>query len=287
MKWALLRRRGVAIVRTQELERLSMTPPAKRLTLLPDTLPIDIAQEAKAPVIRALDMSMLTVEDLVNLILQRSEVLFDMPRSGQVIRAWNAGDEGPIRGCVERYGDEIARRAAGVIHAEYRRLAPLLLADPPARVADIGCGYALFDLFLARDTAASLVLIDIEQNTRRHFGYADEGAAYSNLSVARALLEANGIAAQRIETVNPERADLGAVAPVDLAVSFLSCGFHFPASTYATYFRESVVPGGAILLDLRAATATAQLAELEGLGTVRDLPAPAKARRILLRKVAR
>ncbi|WP_246831378.1 SAM-dependent methyltransferase [Pseudotabrizicola formosa] len=263
-----------------------MTLPAKRLTLLPDTLAIDIAQEAKAPAIRALDLSMFAAQDLVNLILQRSEVLFDMPRSGQVIRAWNAGDEGPIRACVERCGDAIARRAAGVIHAEYRRLAPLLLANPPTRVADIGCGYALFDLFLARDTAASLVLIDIEQNTRRHFGYAEEGAAYANLSVARALLEANGIAAGRIETVNPERADLGALAPVDLAVSFLSCGFHYPASTYATYFQNSVVPGGTILLDLRAATATAQLAGLEGMGTVRDLPAPPKARRILLLKSA-
>ena len=264
-----------------------MTLSAKRLTLLPDTLTIDIAQEAASDAIRALDVSMFASGDLVNLILQRSEVLFDMPRSGQVIRAWNAGDEGPIRACVETYGAEIARRAAGVIHAEYRRLAPFLLANPPARLADIGCGYALFDLFLARESAASVVLIDIEQNTRRHFGYAEQGAAYSNLSVARRLLEANGIPAERIETVNPENADLGAVAPVDLAVSFLSCGFHYPASTYATYFRDSVVPGGTIVLDLRAATATAQLAGLADLGPLEDLPAPAKARRIMLRKPAR
>lgn len=263
-----------------------MTLPAKRLTLLPDRAAIDIAQEAAAPEIRALDLSMFAMQDLVNLILQRSEVLFDMPRSGQVIRAWNARDEGPIRACVERYGDEIARRAAGVIHAEYRRIAPVLLAQPTARVADIGCGYGFFDLFLARDTAANVVLIDIEQNTRRHFGYAEEGAAYANLSVARALLEANGIAAERIETVNPERADLSAVAPVCLAVSFLSCGFHYPASTYDAYFRTSVMPGGTIVLDLRAATATAQLAGLAELGTVEDLPAPDKARRVMLRKPA-
>lgn len=261
-----------------------MTLPAKRLTLLPGTSDIDIASEAAAADIRALDLSVFGVQDLVNLILQRSEVLFDIPRSGQVIRAWNAGDEGPIRDCVTRYGEDIARRAAGVIRADYRRIAPILLARPPARMADIGCGYALFDLFVARETAASVVLIDIEQNNRRHFGYADEGAAYSNLSVARALLEANGIAPDRIETVNPERSDLGAVGPVDLAVSFLSCGFHYPASTYAAYFRDSVLPGGTIVLDLRAATAAAQLAGLEGLGTVEDLPAPPKVRRVLLRK---
>ncbi|MFN7224680.1 MAG: class I SAM-dependent methyltransferase [Paracoccaceae bacterium] len=253
---------------------------------LPDTLAIDIAQEADAPEVRTLDLSMFTADDLQNLILQRSEVLYDMPRSGRVIRAWNDGDDGPIRDCVERYGDVIARRAAGVIHAEYRSLAPVLLAHPPKRIADIGCGYALFDLFVARDTKASVLLIDIEQNTRRHFGYAAEGAAYSNLSVARRLLEANGIATKRIETLNPEREDLAAAAPVDLAVSFLSCGFHYPASSYASYFRDQVLPGGAIMLDLRAATASAQLAELSDLGTLEDLPAPPKARRILLRKPA-
>ncbi|MFN3845161.1 MAG: class I SAM-dependent methyltransferase [Paracoccaceae bacterium] len=253
---------------------------------LPDTLAIDIAQEADASEVRALDLSMFTADDLLNLILQRSEVLFDMPRSGRVIRAWNDGDNGPIRDCVERYGDVIARRAAGVIHAEYRSLAPVLLAHPPKRIADIGCGYALFDLFVARDTKASVLLIDIEQNTRRHFGYAAEGAAYSNLSVARRLLEANGIATKRIETLNPEREDLASAVPVDLAVSFLSCGFHYPASSYAGYFRDRVLPGGAIMLDLRAATASAQLAELSDLGTVADLAAPPKARRILLRKAA-
>lgn len=261
-----------------------MTLSSAAQTPLPERLTIDIAQEAETPLVRGLDLSIFTSDDLLNLILQRSEVLFDMPRSGQVIRSWNDGDEGPIRDCVQRYGDTIARRAAGVIHAEYRSLAPVLLAHPPKRIADIGCGYALFDLFIARDSKASVVLIDIEQNSRRHFGYAEEGAAYSNLSVARRLMEANGIAAKRIETLNPEREDLSATAPVDLAVSFLSCGFHYPATSYASYFRDKVLPGGTIMLDLRAATAGAQLAALTELGAVEDLPAPPKARRILLRK---
>ncbi|MDP2081939.1 MAG: class I SAM-dependent methyltransferase [Pseudotabrizicola sp.] len=251
---------------------------------LPEPQNIDIAQEAESELIRSLDISMFSAEDLLNLILQRSEVLFDLPRSGRIIRAWNGGDEAPIRDCVQTYGETIARRAAGVIYAEYRALAPILLANPAKRVADIGCGYGFFDLFLARDSKASVLLIDIEQNTRRHFGYAVEGAAYSNLSIARRLLESNGVAAKRIETLNPEREDLTAAAPVDLAVSFLSCGFHYPASSYAAYFRDGVAPGGKIMLDLRAATADAQMVDLEGLGAVEDLAAPPKARRILLRK---
>ncbi|HMO08767.1 MAG TPA: class I SAM-dependent methyltransferase, partial [Paracoccaceae bacterium] len=158
-----------------------------------DTLSPDIAAEAARPEVAALDLSPLSTGDLVNLILQRSEVLFDRPRSGQVIRAWEAGDEGPMQAEVARLGIEVARRAAGVIHAEYRALAPVLHARQPRRVADIGCGYAFFDLFLARDLGTDLLLIDLESNDRRHFGFQAEGAAYASLAVARALLEANGV----------------------------------------------------------------------------------------------
>jgi hypothetical protein len=39
-----------------------------------------------------------------------------------------------------------------------------------------------------------------------------------------------------------------------------------------------------VIVDLRAATATAQAAELEALGPLADLAAPPKARRVHLRK---
>jgi SAM-dependent methyltransferase len=249
-------------------------------------LTIDIPAEARDPLVASLDLSALDDGDLLNLILQRSEVLEGLPRPGQIIRAWNAGDEGPIRRAVEVLGPDVARRAAGVIHAEYRALRPLLAGLAPGRIADIGCGYAFFDLFAARDLGASVLLIDLEANERRHFGFQPEGAAYSSLAVARALLVANGVPDDRIATLNPGTADPVAAGPVDLAVSFLSCGFHYPVSLYAGFFRQAVRPGGSVIVDLRAATATAQAAELAVLGTLDDLDAPPKARRVHLRKAA-
>lgn len=244
----------------------------------------DIAALEARPEVAALDLSMFDADDLVNLILQRSEVMHDIPRSGQIVRAWNAGDDGPIRAVVAEKGVVLARRAAGVILAEYEALRPVLAALAPRRIADIGCGYGFFDLFAARDLGAEVVLIDLEQNDRRHFGFQAEGAAYSRLARARALLEANRIAPSAIVTVNPGREDPCVRGPVDLAVSFLSCGFHYPVSTYAAYFAEAVRPGGAIVLDLRTATAETQAAELGALGPVEDLASPNKARRVLVRR---
>lgn len=247
-------------------------------------LTIDIGVEAADPAIRALDLSCLDDGDLVNLILQRSEVMFDRPKSGQVIRAWGGGDMAPMQAEVARLGVEIARRAAGVIHAEYREIKGLLGELQPKRIADIGCGYAFFDLFAARDLGADVVLIDLESNEHRHFGFQKEGAAYSSLARAKDLLRANGVKARQITTLNPRDKAPETVKPVDLVVSFLSCGFHYPVDSYLPFLDHALTPGGAAIFDLREATAGAQSAALARFGTLTDLPAPHKARRVLLRK---
>ncbi len=249
-------------------------------------IPIDIAREAADPVIAGLDVSCLDRGDMINLILQRSEVMFDRPRSGQVIRAWGDGDMAPMEAEIDRLGGNVARRAAGVIHAEYRTIAPLLRELAPKRVADIGCGYAFFDLFLARDLKADVVLIDLESNEHRHFGFNEEGAAYSNLDRAKDLLRANGVAAKRITTLNPREKAPESLEPVDLAVSFLSCGFHYPVDAYLPFLDKALAPGGAAIFDLREKTAVAQAEALAKFGTLTDLEAPPKARRVLLRKAA-
>lgn len=73
-------------------------------------LSIDIAVEAADTAIASLDLSCFDRGDLLNLILQRSEVMFDRPKSGQVIKAWGAGNSEPIMAVVDEMGDDIARR---------------------------------------------------------------------------------------------------------------------------------------------------------------------------------
>lgn len=246
--------------------------------------PINIAAEAEDPVVAGLNLDCLDRGDMANLILQRSEVMFDRPRSGQVIRAWETGDMAPMEAEIDRLGQGVARRAAGVIHAEFRAIAPLLRELAPKRVADIGCGYAFFDLFLARDLQAEVVLIDLESSDDRHFGFKSEGAGYSSLARARELLLANGVLDTQITTLNPRVTVPESIAPVDLVVSFLSCGFHYPVDMYLPFLDTALAPGGAAIFDLRAQTASAQAAALAQFGTLTDLEAPAKARRVLLRK---
>lgn len=245
---------------------------------------IDIAAEAAEDRIAALDLTCFDRGDLVNLILQRSEVMFDRPKSGRIIKAWQEGNDAPIQSVVDEMGDTIARRAAGVIHAEYKAIKPILQEINPKRIADIGCGYSFFDLFVAQDLNCTVQLIDIEANTHRHFGFNPEGAAYSSLSRARQLLEANGIASKKIETLNPLTKPAEQAKAVDMAVSFLSCGFHYPVDMYLPFLDQVLLPGGAAIFDLRKNTADEQARKLAEFGALSDMASPPKSRRVLLKK---
>ena len=144
------------------------------------------------------------------------------------------------------------RRAGAFIFLEFEELKPHLTSPAPKRIADIGCGYALFDLFLAKEFGTKVILIDLETNDKRHFGFKAEGAAYSNLDQTRDFLVDNGVPEKSIDLRNPETDDLTDIKNLDYVFSFISCGFHYPWDTYKTFYQDAVKPKGRIILDLRA-----------------------------------
>ncbi|MBO9448127.1 class I SAM-dependent methyltransferase [Ruegeria sp. R14_0] len=238
------------------------------------------------PSVAELSFDAFSKEDLVNLIMQRSEIIFDQPRSGRVVRAWAAGDPEPAMSLVREHGDQLAKRAAAIIFLEYQEIQGAIEHAQPKSVADIGCGYAIFDLFLWRDHNCHLTLIDLEETEERHFGYGETGAAYSSLSVARSFLTQNGVDNDDITCLNPGTDDLSAVGSIDLAMSFISCGFHYPAQTYEDFFRNSVSENGTIILDLRTRRAQEGTKFLGTIGQVSTLVDAARggAKRVLVRK---
>ena len=232
----------------------------------------DIARFRDDPAVADLDFSMFSDADLANIALQRWDVLFDVPRfRNTVFGAWTRGDPAPLAAAVRDKGVEIAYRAAASVYAEYLEMGPVLDRLAPKSIADIGSGYALFDLFVARDRDATLLLIDIESNENTHFVFAEEASAYNDLSVARAMIEANGVPSDRIVTLNPLQEDLTETGTVDFACSWISCGFHYPLSTYAAFFRDQVAPGGAVSVDINPKHYEAEAAELARIGTVEEI----------------
>lgn len=236
----------------------------------------------------SLDLSIFSRDDVLKIVLQRSRIIENNNARNRAISAWMNGEDAPLLDLIDAIGpEELVSRVARLVYTEYTALLPILRQKPPREVSDIGCGYGLFDLFIAQDFDCKVNLIDLEVSESRHFGFENAGAAYSNLSITRKFLNANGIADEKIKTFNPERDDLSEIRQTDLAVSFLSCGFHYPWATYATFFRDAVVPGGRICLDVRKRVAQEARSQLAAFGPTRVLPenSEPKSVRILVDKV--
>jgi SAM-dependent methyltransferase len=188
-----------------------------------------------------LDISMFRKSDLINLCYQRSSAPTEAMQ-----RQIMALDDGPE---FDRLRTEIIQFVLDEIAENLAAVAQVFDKVRPKSLADIGCGYAFIDLMIYRRYGAKLVLIDIEKTDTIYFMYNEKGAGYSNLATARAFLEANGVPSKSIVTINPETTDLARAPKVDMAMSLLSCGFHYPVATYADFFHSHV--GKALLLDIR------------------------------------
>lgn len=231
-----------------------------------------------------LDFSMFDARDYVNIILQRSDVLQGVMNSGQLISQWSKGENRILAQIAEEENQLLAERAVRDIAAEFEQLADILGKNAPRRIADIGCGYAFFDLVAAKAFGAKIDLIDLETNENRHFGFDAQASAYSDLEKAVQFLSRNGIDPDDITATNPEKTDVNSLEKVDLAVSFLACGFHFPVDTYMEFFTRNVVPGGQIILDLRKAKMDSQIATLSALGKVEIIEERSNRARVVVNK---
>lgn len=219
-------------------------------------------------VITSLNLDMFDETDILNVVLQRSNILYDIPNSGRLVRSWTRGAFEPLRETIAQMGHDLVRRAIAFNYIEYQSLKAHLDAKAIKSVADIGCGYGFIDLFIHRDLGAHLTLIDIEESAFKRFGYGSEGAGYSNLRKVASFLQGNGVPAQSMTTINPNKSDLMKTVQVDVALSLLSCGFHYPVDTYSEYFATKVNAGGTVILDLREGKADEQAAPISKFGTV-------------------
>ena len=237
--------------------------------------------EARRPDVAPFDFGALTESDLLNLILQRSECLYDVPRAGRPVRAWVNGDPQPLEALVAEMGTEIAERCAALIFEEFEQIKPVLAEIEVKTMVDIGSGYGFFDLFAARHLGIDCTLVDLEDNSQRHFGFSEEGAAYSSLQTSEQLFRDNGL---QCRVVNPSAHDVMKLdGQFDAAVSFLSCGFHYPTDQYLPFFQKKITSGGVLILDLRSKRSAIEIEKLAPLGEVETVFDADGAHRVLVR----
>lgn len=152
-------------------------------------------------------------------------------------------------------------------------------------ILDIGCGIGGIDVLLHRHYAAAgstfFMLDKTHVEDSIYYGFESNAAFYNSLEVAKEVLTANGVASANIKLIHAtddNRIEID--GRIDLVVSLLSWGFHYPVKTYLQRVYELLRPGGHLILDLRHGT-DGEAAIRNKFTSVRQLEATEKYARIV------
>lgn len=190
--------------------------------------------------------------DLADLALQRTAELVTLGGSA-ALRHWFAnGDKTPIQSFFNqnRIAAEFLKRTILTIRQELTQLETLLDFGRVKNLTSIGPGLCLFELMIWQRHPCNMYLVDIEQTAGHHHGFHETGSGYSSNLVARRFLEDNGVLPEQIRFCNPIKEPLNQ-SEVDLIISILSMGFHYPVQEYVQYISTALRMNGTLVFDKR------------------------------------
>lgn len=133
------------------------------------------------------------------------------------------------------------------------------LPENCASALDIGCGIAGINIFLNehyKGRNVKFFLLDKSKVENDVFYlFNNKGAFYNSLELACDVLSANGIARENINLVEAnDRNEINVDQKVDLIISLISWGFHYPVSVYLDQAYEKLAPQGRMIIDVRKET---------------------------------
>ena len=128
-----------------------------------------------------------------------------------------------------------------------------------SRILDIGCGIAGIDIFLqnhyGKDNISFYLLDKSQLDTGVSYGFRQRGEFYNSLPIAKDAMVINGVSEKNITLLEAtDNNDIAIQEPVDIALSFISWGFHYPVSTYLNNVYDLLSDEGILILDVRKGT---------------------------------
>lgn len=128
----------------------------------------------------------------------------------------------------------------------------MFLKRKPKTVLDIGCGLGIYDLAIHDFYGPGVDFYMLDKTTTEQeesnvfYGYKKTGAFYNNLDYTKEFLEMNGVDPDKIHVISVDegKGKLLETPKLDLIISIISCGFHYPLSTYFDEITQLVKDDG-------------------------------------------
>jgi len=121
-------------------------------------------------------------------------------------------------------------------------------------VLDIGCGVGGIDILLFNhyNKSCNIHLLDKDgEGTELYYGYRKEASHYNSLDISKSFLVSNEVGKEKIFTYDANQNQYPD-CKCQVILSLISCGFHYPASTYLEKIKN--IKDGIIILDIRKHT---------------------------------
>lgn len=129
------------------------------------------------------------------------------------------------------------------------------LKTPPKRILDIGCGYAHISEMFQKKYGTELWLLDGDFNSNpstanrsAKFGPVDDFQFYMPIPMLRERLDSTGM---KYNFVDANNINIPEDIKFDFVCSWISCGFHYPASTYKKLIQKHTTEDSVIIMDFR------------------------------------
>ncbi len=149
---------------------------------------------------------------------------------------------------------------------------------------DIGCGIAGIDVFISKhyNGQPHIFLLDKSQlDNSIYYSFNNKGAFYNSLEIAGEVLSHNKVDVELVTLIEAtEDNDLNVPVKLDLVISLISWGYHYPVSVYIEKVCEALSADGVLILDIR--NSSNGLAELENyFSSVKEIHRTEKYSRVL------
>lgn len=163
------------------------------------------------------------------------------------------------------------------------------LSSPPKNILDIGCGLAFESEIFQKRYNSNLYLLDgdIENSKNairdRDYGSAESMSFYSNINDLKTSFDNRNM---KYTFVNANNIEIPNGLKFDLIYSNISCGYHYPLSTYKNLLTNYTDENSIMIFDIHTRYLNEQLGENFQIVEMKNFPGQKKVAkcRIKLKK---